>query len=164
MANLAFNGKRLLFPGNGGIGGILDFKPPIPEPVYDYVFDGWNNITFDTFSSSGQDVLSAIKASGSYGRAETEYLSFNNGDIIYYQFDATLNTGTYPNNSLQLHLVNEAFGVQSTSNIYPVFNNYEQSFEVLVFDESYKNFALRIQSYPGNYDIDISCGFKIYTK
>lgn len=125
------------------------------------LFSGWTNVSWNTFTSSGQNISSAIESSGSAGYADTELLPFTSGDKIYFKTVLTLNTGSYPANTANLHLIRQGFGVWATITLWDLYNNVEQEFSINATD----NFGLRFQNYgsPGN-AVNCSCDFLIYKK
>jgi hypothetical protein len=61
---------------------------------------GWTNVDFDTFTSSGKDISSAIEANGTYGRCYSNSVSIKGGTTAwgYIQLKCTItvNSGSCP--------------------------------------------------------------------
>lgn len=60
------------------------------------LFSGWTNTSWDTFTSSGLNITSAIKSAGITGYARTEEEPFVTGNHLHIIFTITLNSGSLP--------------------------------------------------------------------
>jgi hypothetical protein len=151
MSYVIYNGKRVV-SGNKYVKSVT---PIIP------LFAGWTNSTWDTFISSGQNIISAIEAQGTKGEANTEYLPFEVGDIIRITGNLTLNSGVYPTNTAEIHLINQSFGLVGTATFNPDIA-INAGFEITSWPTM--NFCLRFQNYNktnGN-ACNCSCQLLIY--
>jgi|WetSurMetagenome_2_1015567.scaffolds.fasta_scaffold00157_45 uncharacterized protein (TIGR02145 family) len=61
---------------------------------------GWTNIDFDTFSTLGKNILSAIETESSVGHADTNSMALMDGDVLNLEIDLTLVSGDLPRVSL----------------------------------------------------------------
>jgi hypothetical protein len=80
---------------------VLTNVAGITPVVFYNKLTGWTNVDFDTFTSSGKVISSAIEAGGTYGRCKTNAINIKgglNGAYGYIQLKAyiTLNSGTCP--------------------------------------------------------------------
>jgi len=76
------------------------------SPIVNMIYNTWQNqaaswtngyggYSFDTFTTSGNDITSGIKAPGDYGYAVlNETVNLNAGDYIYYNINVTINSGS----------------------------------------------------------------------
>lgn len=153
MSYLIYNGQRIIAP----TGKYVIGSPPIVP-----LFAGWTNSTWDTFISSGQNVLSAIETNGTKGEANTEFLPFVVGDIIRIRYNLTLNSGVYPTNTAEIHLINDVAGNIATVTLNPALGTFTTAFQITSWASM--NFGLRFQNYnklTGNV-CDCSCELLIY--
>jgi len=155
MPYLISNGKRVVSAANSGkyITGINPIQP---------LFAGWTNISWDTFSSSGQNISSAIKSTAAFARADTEQLPFIAGDVIKIDYLLTLNSGSYPTNTAEIHLIHEYMGIVATNTLFPGMA-LSTSINILTQPIS-MNFRLRFQNYDKitAHIVDCSCQFVIF--
>lgn len=135
MSYVKYIGKMVQYNGKY-VGKIAQITP---------LFSGWTNSTWDTFTSSGLNVLSAIEANGTKGEADTELKAFEVGDQIKIEYNITLNAGTYPTNTAEIHLVHEYMGIVGTATLMPG-GNYVTGLTVGTQPGS-MNFKLRFQNY-----------------
>jgi len=149
MPYAIYNGKRVV----SGDKYVIGAAPLIP------VTTGWTNVSYDVFTSSGQNITSAIKAAGSTGYADTDLFYIEDGDKVYYRYAMVLNFGSYPTNTPQLYFSEQFFGQQATQNLSPLFNGIEFSFTCYLTG----NYYLRFRTYNNN-QTDVSCDFTIYKK
>lgn len=75
-------------------------------PIVNMIYDTWQNqanswtngyggYSFDTFTTSGSNITSGIKAPGGYGYAQiNETISLQEWDYLYYNIDVTINSGS----------------------------------------------------------------------
>lgn len=93
MSYLIYNGKRVISSNK------YVTKASI-SPDWINRLTGWNNISFDTFSSEGINIISAIESASSYGqcRSNTYYITGGWPDYGSINFEFYLNSisGTPP--------------------------------------------------------------------
>jgi len=63
--------------------------------IYSNLISGWTNIDFNTFTSSGTVITSAIET-GASGNCISSSFSVTQGEVIRIKFNLTLNGGTLP--------------------------------------------------------------------
>lgn len=140
MSYLVYNGKRVVSNGKYTIG----LEPLIP------IFSSWTNSTWDTFSSSGLNISSAIDTAN--GIALTNYESFVTGDIIEIHYNLTLNSGSLPS----LRLYSQSFGDIATQNMI-IGSNIVQ---INIPGFGGPTYAVGLRANAGG--SDVSCTFSIY--
>ena len=90
MSYLTYNNKRVI-AGSKYVVGAIELINRLTS---------WSNIDFDTFSSSGIDITSAIETSATYGRCRSNEYPIIGGDpingTITFKFYLTVNSGTAP--------------------------------------------------------------------
>ena len=142
MPYAIYNGKRVV-SGSKYVSGIQPLNP---------IFSSWTNSTWDTFSSSGLNIVSAIDTAS--GIALTNYELFTIGDIIEINYNLTLNSGSLPT----LRLYNQIQGDIGTGNM--IEGSYFWQFTVTSWASM--NFAIGFRAAAGG--TDCSCTFNIYKK
>lgn len=142
MSYLTYNGKLIRSNGKYVIG---------PEPLI-AVFSSWANSSWDTFSSSGLNISSAIDAAN--GIALTNYEAFSDGDIIEVHYNLTLNSGSLPT----LRLYSQSNGDIGTANMNAGSSFWQ--FNITSFGAP--NFAVGFRASASG--TDCSCTFSIYKK
>lgn len=142
MSYLTYNGKLIRSNGKYVIG---------PETLI-AVFSSWANSSWDTFSSSGLNISSAIDAAN--GIALTNYESFITGDIIEIHYNLTLNSGSLPS----LRLYSQINGDIATLNMV-VGSNIGQ---ITIPGFGGPNFAIAFRA--SAIGTNSSCIFNIYKK
>jgi hypothetical protein len=130
--------------------------PPSP------LFNGWSNVSWDTFTSSGINVLSAIKTSATKAWANTNLVEFTVGEKIQVNYNLTLNSGSFPANTVEIHLMHEFNGLLGTITLNPMFP-YGDTFTITNQSGS-MNFYLRYQNYDKitGHISNSSCQLQIY--
>lgn len=147
MANLTFNGKRLLFPG----GGILDYTQEIDPNVLESWVNG--SPSFDTFISNEDVITSAIEVAATDARCDTnefyvEAYGFVPPQIASVQFSMkyTMTVGT----QLILYL----------SNGQNVSVNYtgpgEKTFQTGLGAISSGNYYMYLRAFTGEVNFSVS--------
>ena len=131
------------------------------SPLVLWGFTGWTNSglapwQWDTFSSTGMNVDSAIEGSGTNGRADSNSIFLNIGDRVYFKYTMTLNFGTHPANTPQLLLT--GFTDSFTTNLNPSNNGVQRSFSVITTAD---NYYLRFENLT-NAQVNCSCSFIFY--
>ncbi len=142
MAYLIHNGKMVKASNKFVIGA----EPLVP------VFTGWTNFTWDTFSSSGLNISSAIDVAN--GIALTNYESFITGDIIEIHYNLTLNSGSLPS----LRLYSQSNGDIATLNMVSGSNIGQ----ITIPGFGGPTFAVGFRANASG--SDVSCTFSMYKK
>lgn len=142
MLYAIYNGK-LVVSGGKYVTGVESLNP---------IFSSWTNSTWDTFSSSGLNISSAIDTAN--GIALTNYESFITGDIIEIHYNLTLNSGSLPS----LRLYSQINGDIATLNMV-VGSNIDQ---ITIPGFGGPNFTIGFRASASG--TDCSCSFNIYKK
>lgn len=144
MSYVIYNNKRVSF-GTKYVTGVVA-EPLVP------IFSNWTNSSWDTFSSSGLNISSAIDVAS--GIALTNYEAFSDGDIIEVHYNLTLNSGSLPT----LRLYSQSNGLIVSANMIAGSSFWQ--FNITSY--GVPNFAVGfIASASGT---DCSCTFSIYKK
>jgi len=155
MPSLSHNGKILLMGGEGR----LSYTPPAPPAPL--LFTTLTNVSWDTFVVDGMSVSSAIEAPGTSGKAETEYLTFQQGDVIEGLYTLTLNSGGVPN----IDLISESMGgysvAQQTTSPLPGEHYFSFTIPSAAFGTS---FGLALRSSTNDPGTDCSFEFTTIVK
>lgn len=123
--------------------------------IKDYFYK-WTNSDWDTFTSDGVNVSSAIEGAGTSGTADSNTIYLLNGTKITFTYNLTLNSGSYPDNAPQIHLYRIGTGIEDTYNINPSFNGIPFTIEAN-YSDYYK---LQFKNTSTN-ACDCSCTFTI---
>ncbi len=139
MAYTRFLGKRVI-AGNKFVTGYAE--PPA-------LFEGWTNVSWESFTPSGFDILNATTTSdGVDSWAVTEIKYFNVGERIrIYVSEFTIHYGVYPTNTANIHLVENGLYVVQSTTLNPATVPRYITFEIDVAG----NYALRFQNYNKNH-------------
>lgn len=135
--DLLWNGQRILTPG-GGLHLVSHTGPIIPVNQ----LTSWTNTDFDTFSSTGIVVNSAIEGLGTVGHCKSNAVFVTgafpgSGGTIQFIYYLTVNSGSYPNIEYYKNGISQGSGSQG----YAGPAEYQMSF--LVYS-------------PGNYTVGFS--------
>lgn len=128
-------------------------KPPIAITPIGY--NAWTNSSWDTFTSSGINVTSAIEAGGNTCWADSNTLTLVAGQKVYFKHNTTVNSGSSPALDLM------GFWNTYSLNLTPATNGIERSFPILT--EATDNYKLRFRNIGTN-ATDCSCSFEFYEK
>ena len=110
--DLIWQGNRLLVPESGLHIGVIPPPPGLVNKLTD-----WTNTNFDTFSSSGIDINSAIELVGTNGKCQsnstfiTGAFPGSGGTVTFYYY-LTVNSGSYPYVELYKNGVSQGQGAQ----------------------------------------------------
>jgi uncharacterized protein (TIGR02145 family) len=94
--------------------------PNLTESITENQITGWTNSDWGTFSTSGPDISSAIKAAGSYGHATSNVMALASGDVLSGNINCSLLAGllgqlVLVKGSSYLHSINLVSGINNFS-------------------------------------------------